>query len=622
MVARTGGGPIIWPIELKIGEDAVVKTLTRKTGDGMSESELVDKRALIEQHENTNAEDLRQLCIETLLACPEERVYFKDRMGRRILSSAGSLTGIAANGRPKDAVGKTDHDVFNKVFADSLTADDRQIMATGETIVCKVKSVKIPGHAEMWVQTTKMPLRSASGEIVGTFGITRDLTAQVKAERALEHLARHDALTGLPNRALIQDRMKQMLAHAHRSHIHCAVMFLDLDNFKDINDTLGHQAGDQLLIAVGKRLSSVVRESDTVGRFGGDEFVVLVERESMGAGAEVVAKRILDVLKTPFEIAASEIPISISASIGIVEADLQTPEELLRDADIALYQAKAAGKHCASTFAANMQTAAQVRRMLLIDLERALEDDQFFLLYQPTFKLETNEFTGVEALLRWQHPERGVVQPDDFIPELEKSGLIVPVGAWVLNEACRQGAAWCAKGHRFSVSVNVSVKQIMRDRIIEDVEFALASSGFDPSMLILELTETTLMRDVDATVARLIVLRSLGVRIAVDDFGTGYSSLAHLRQFPIDILKIDRSFVSGISNSAESAALVRTLVQLGLALNLETIAEGIEDDDQRSRLQYENIDQGQGFLFSRPVDVASIDLLMNAHRVSVHASSQ
>jgi diguanylate cyclase (GGDEF)-like protein/PAS domain S-box-containing protein len=564
------------------------------------------------QSVNTDPElsAMRQLCIDTLLACPEERVFFTDRNGRVLLVSAGSLAAMAHGGTPDDTVGKTVHDLFDAEMAKTADIDERHILETGETVVGKVRLLSIPGHSDMWMQTVKMALRDADGEIVGTFGISRDLTAQIEAENALAHQALHDGLTGLPNRALILDRIDQMLARTRRNHGNCAAMFLDLDNFKDINDTLGHQAGDELLVAVADRLSNALRPSDTVGRLGGDEFVVLVDGESMLAGPEVVAERILDVLRTPFEISASPIPLLVSASIGIAAGDGQTAGQLLREADIALYQAKDAGKRCAMTFAPTMQTSAQAHRKLAVDLEVALEQDQFFLLYQPTIDLQTGEFRGVEALLRWQHPEQGVIQPDDFIPELETSGLIVPVGAWVLEQACRQGAAWIAAGHRFSVSVNVSAKQIIRDRILTDVEHALSVTGFDPTLLVLELTETTLMHDVVETVSRLELLRGIGVRIAVDDFGTGYSSLAYLRQFPIDILKIDRSFVSGISDSNEAAALVHTLVELGRALNLETIAEGVEDDAQRLRLQAENVDTGQGFLFSKPIDVAAIDQLL------------
>jgi diguanylate cyclase (GGDEF)-like protein len=450
------------------------------------------------------------------------------------------------------------------------------------------------------------------GLLIFVLGTTRLSAMQLVKERTdqLQHQALHDSLTGLPNRALILDRIDRMLARSRREHTEVAALFLDLDNFKDINDTLGHRAGDELLVSVGVRLKSAVRDNDTVGRLGGDEFVVLADGVSLEAGVGVVADRLLDVMATPFIISASKVPLNVSASIGIAEGDRPTPEALLQDADIALYQAKAAGKQRAVKFVPAMQESVDHHRRLEVDLQGALEARQFFLMYQPTVDLSTGAFTGVEALLRWEHPERGTVQPDDFIPALETSGLIIPVGAWVLLEACRQGALWQERGHRFTVSVNISAKQLERDQLVTDVREALSLSGFDATQLILELTETALMHDSGSTLSRLMLLKALGVRVAIDDFGTGYSSLAYLRQFPIDILKIDRSFVSGIADSRESAALVHTLVQLGKVLGIETIAEGVETNDQRSRLETEHVDTGQGFLFARPLAVDDLDRLL------------
>ncbi|MHB8290421.1 MAG: bifunctional diguanylate cyclase/phosphodiesterase [Acidimicrobiales bacterium] len=452
------------------------------------------------------------------------------------------------------------------------------------------------------------------GALIYVLGTGRSRALGLVDERTgeLHHLALHDSLTELPNRALIIDRIDQMLARSRREHIPVAVLFLDLDNFKDVNDTLGHAAGDQLLAAVAARLTSAIRQEDTVGRLGGDEFVVLAEGASLAAGAEMVAERILDVLATPFEIAGSDAPLAVTASIGIAEGRRSTPDELLRDADIALYQAKAAGKKCAVVFAPAMQDAVDDIRHLETDLHAALESDQFFLLYQPTFDLSSGSFTGVEALLRWRHPTRGVIMPDDFIPSLEASGLIVPVGRWVLEEACRQGAVWQRQGHHVTVLINVSAKQLDRDQIVADVHDALTKSGFDPVLCVLGLTERTLMHNVDDddTVGRLTLLKALGVRVAIDDFGTGYSSLAYLRQFPVDMLKIDRSFVSGITETSEAVSLVHAMVQLGKALGLETVAEGVGNDDQRDRFAAGNVDTGQGFLFARPLDVEAVSRLL------------
>ncbi len=438
---------------------------------------------------------------------------------------------------------------------------------------------------------------------------TRALLLVHERTEQLRHQAFHDPLTGLPNRALILDRIKMMLARSHRDLIPMAALFIDLDDFKDINDTLGHEVGDQLLVVVAARLATVLREADTVGRLGGDEFVVLLGGSSMDAGAEVVAKRILDAFGTPFEIPGNA-PLSITASIGIATGGRPTPDELLRDADIALYQAKGAGKHRAVTFTASMQDAVDDHRYLDVDLHAALEAGEFFLLYQPIVDLSTGAIMGVEALVRWRHPRRGVVEPSDFIPALESSGLIVAVGNWVLREACLQGALWQRRSHRLIVSVNVAAAQLEQHRFVDDVKGALSASGLDPTLLTLELTETTLMRDPGASAARLKLLKAIGVHIAIDDFGTGYSSMTYLQRFPIDILKIDYSFVSDITDRDDSAALVHTLVQLGKVLELTTTAEGVETEEQRMWLRAEGVDRGQGFLFGRPMKAgAVIDLL-------------
>jgi diguanylate cyclase (GGDEF)-like protein/PAS domain S-box-containing protein len=454
-------------------------------------------------------------------------------------------------------------------------------------------------------------------DVNGYVANLRDITRRKDAEDKLAHAALHDSLTGLPNRALILNRTEQMLARARREETPIAALFLDLDDFKDINDTLGHEAGDQLLAAMASRMSGILRAGDTVGRLGGDEFIILVEGASLAAGAEVVAERIRDVLRTPFQIAASAIPLEVTASIGIAEGDREQAGDLLRDADIALYRAKAAGKDCAITFSLAMQHAVQEHRHIEVDLHHALDRGEFFLMYQPTVDLATGIFNGVEALLRWRHPERGVMLPDDFIPALESSSAIVPVGEWVLHQACRQGSIWSKQGFPIRVSVNISAVQLERDRIIDDVHSALERSGFEPGLLSLELSELTLMRDVEETLIRLKLLKAVGVRLAIDDFGTGYSSLGYLRQFPIDALKIDQSFVAGLATSKESATIVHTLVQLGKALGLETVAEGIECQDQRRQMEAEEVTIGQGFLFARPLTVDGVERLLREGDVTL-----
>jgi len=454
-----------------------------------------------------------------------------------------------------------------------------------------------------------------------------------RREEELAFLATHDPLTGLPNRTLIVDRVEQMLARSTRNQTPVAALFIDLDNFKGINDTLGHGVGDELLRAVAARLGGVVRHVDALGRLGGDEFVVIAEELSLAAGPELVAERLLDALKHPFKLGADgETRLTVTASIGIAMGERASAEELLRDADIAMYRAKWDGKNRYAVYESGMQDTVANRMELDMDLREALEKDEFFLAYQPTFALSDMKPTGVEALIRWRHAERGIVQPDAFIPLLEETGLITEVGRWVLQEACRQCASWRESGYPIAMAVNVSGRQLDTDQLIGDIEDALADSRLDPAALTIEITETTLMRNIEETIRRLTAIKELGVRIAIDDFGTGYSSLAHLQQFPVDALKIDRSFISGLRHNKEGETLIRTLVQLGKALSIETFAEGIEQQQELSLLKDEACDNGQGFLFARPLDVAATEAFFQevaddaaalpaavAARASVHA---
>ena len=421
----------------------------------------------------------------------------------------------------------------------------------------------------------------------------------------LAFMATHDALTGLPNRTLIVDRLEQMLLRARHSNTPVAAFFIDLDDFKGVNDTLGHRAGDELLQAVAARLDGVVRDIDALGRLGGDEFVVVAGDMTLMAGPELLAERLLDALKKPIELEGEQTPVTVTASIGIATGDRGEAGDLLRDADIAMYRAKWGGRNRYVMFECGMADAIHSRMELERDLRVALENEEFFLAYQPTFDLRTMTPTGLEALIRWNSPTRGVVQPDDFIPLLEETGLITDIGRWVLDGACSQAMVWRESGYPIGIAVNVSARQLDSDRIVADVQSALSDSGLDAGALTLEITETTLMRDAEETVRRLTAIKALGVRIAIDDFGTGYSSLGHLRQFPVDALKIDRSFITGLASHLEGESLIHTLVQLGKALSIETIAEGIEQPDELSLLRAQACDGGQGFLFARPLDAAA-----------------
>ena len=435
----------------------------------------------------------------------------------------------------------------------------------------------------------------------------------------LRHKALHDSLTALPNRALIMDRVEHLMARNLRSDKLAAALYVDLDGFKNVNDTLGHGAGDRLLEAVAERLNGSLRDADTIGRMSGDEFVVLLDDASVNGSSELVAERILEVLRQPFVLDGSTAPVLVTASVGIAVGNRENADDLLREADMALYEAKTAGKNCYAVFHAQMGTDVQHRYELEFDLRSALEQDQFVLHYQPIYSLEDLALVGVEALLRWQHPTLGQIQPDEFIPLLESTGQIVDVGRWVLREACTQIAGWRAVGNDLSISVNVSGRQLDRDDLVDDVRQAIEVSGLDPTALILEVTETALMRNVDATAERLRKLKTLGIHIAIDDFGTGYSSLAYLQRFPVDCLKIDRSFTTAVMQSPESEALVRTLVQLGKDLGLKTLAEGVETTEQVDYLRTQDVDEIQGFLLARPLtpQVLETQILRPAHSTDV-----
>jgi diguanylate cyclase (GGDEF)-like protein len=434
-----------------------------------------------------------------------------------------------------------------------------------------------------------------------------------RREEELSFLATHDPLTGLPNRTLIRDRVEQMLMRCERNKTQIAALFIDLDNFKSINDTLGHAVGDELLQAVAARLGGVVRQSDALGRLGGDEFVVISDALTLSVSPELIAERLLEAFNEPFKLGPDkQTRVGVTASIGIAAGEGLQAEELLCDADIAMYRAKWDGKGRYAVFETGMQRTMQDRMELEMDLREALANEQFHLVYQPTVNLGDMSPHGVEALIRWQHPDRGVIEPDAFIPLLEESGLICEIGAWVLREACAQGARWRADGHEIGIAVNVSARQLDTDELVADIERALTDSGLEPRALTIEITETALMRDADQTARRLAEVKALGVRLAIDDFGTGYSSLAHLQRFPVDALKIDRSFISGLKNNQEGETLIRTLVQLGKALSLETFAEGIEQPSELSLLKEEACDNGQGFLFARPLGVVETDSFLRA----------
>jgi len=484
------------------------------------------------------------------------------------------------------------------------TALERAFATPGETVRAEVHVRAGDGAEHYCVGTTTNLLDDPA--VNGVVVVLHDITENKVLEEQLRHQALHDSLTGLPNRALLGDRLAQMAARSRRNLSSFAVMYIDLDNFKHINDSLGHDAGDELLQAVADRLVSALRDGDTVGRLGGDEFVVLAEDNSQPLDPEALAQRLLAVLERPFTVDAGRRQLSVTASIGVAFAIGVPPERLMRDADVALYRAKSSGRHSYVVFEPEMCKEIEARLSLEMDLHGAVERGEFFLLYQPVIDLQSLEMTGVEALLRWRHPTRGVLAPDRFITLLEETGLIVDVGRWALRTACEQAAAWSAAGLPIAVSVNVSARQLEYD-FVKVVRSALRDSTLDPHLLVLEITESVLLHNTDAVIRQLTELHNEHIRIAIDDFGTGYSSMSYLRDLPIDILKIDRSFVTGIHDGEQAATLVRTLVSLGGKLGLVTVAEGIEDVAQLDELRGDLCRDGQGYLFARPLPAPEIE---------------
>jgi diguanylate cyclase (GGDEF)-like protein len=445
------------------------------------------------------------------------------------------------------------------------------------------------------------------------------LSQLTRLKEELRHQAFHDHLTGLPNRTLFTERVAYALERQDRAKQSLAVLFLDLDDFKTINDSLGHPAGDQVLVTVAERLRRCIRPSDTVSRLGGDEFGILLDDMTGPSDALVAAERIIQALNAPAYLDGRE--VSIRASVGItLDTHGEKAETLLRNADVAMYMAKRRGKGRYQVFESSMHAEMVDRLEMTAHLARAIEQHEFTLEYQPIVNLETRSVEGVEALVRWRHPNRGLLAPSEFIPLAEDTGLIVPLGIAVLREACLRAAGWQVPGHPpLAVSVNLSPKQLADPNLVTEVDLALKASGLEPSCLILEMTEDVLMHETDAILHTLREVKSLGVRLAIDDFGTGYSSLSYLERFPVDMLKIAKTFVDQLGNGEPRSPLVEAVIGLGEALGLRTVAEGIETAEQLDRLRGLRCEQGQGYLFARPLDERSIDLLLREGEVALAA---
>ena len=487
----------------------------------------------------------------------------------------------------------------------------------------EVTAVHRDGH-EFLAELTIWPV--GSGDDIHFSALVHDITLRKELEMQLQHQAFHDSLTGLANRALFRDRVAHALARQVRSRGAVSVLFSDLDDFKTVNDSLGHEAGDQLLVAVAERLRAVMRPEDTTARFGGDEFAILLE-ETDQDGTRRAAERILEALRSPFEFHGRQVVMRASIGAAYTADGSTEPDDLLRQADLAMYTAKTSGKGRFAFYEPHMHEAAVTRMELKGDLEQAIANRDFELHYQPIVDLRSGQVTGVEALVRWRHAERGLVLPSEFIPIAEETGLIVPLGRWVLDEACRQLAAWTAEGRlpgprleRLAMWVNLSARQLQEPEFEQTIADVLRASGVRPERLTLEITESGLMADLEQSTQTLHRLRELGARLAIDDFGTGYSSLSYLERLPVEVLKIDRSFTAAIGHGRDVPVLVRSIVKLGQTLHMEVLAEGIETAEQLSRLRGIDCRLGQGFYFSQalPADEV-IELLAHGWPAAMSA---
>lgn len=495
------------------------------------------------------------------------------------------------------------------------------VIVHGKNLALYANSVLVRRDGyESPIEDSAAPIFDRNGDITGAVVSFRDVSEAKTMAQKMAHLAQHDYLTDLPNRLLFSDRLSQAIAYAKRHSTQLAVLFLDLDNFKHINDSLGHAVGDKLLESVARRLLSQVRHSDTVSRLGGDEFVILVLEELQAEHATTTAEKIVHALAAPHHLAGHELHITTSIGISMFPADGDDPDALVKNADAAMYHAKKRGKNNYQFFNSAMNALAVERQATEVELRRAIAADELLVYYQPKVDLVSGAVTGAEALVRWIHPEKGMMLPESFIPVAEDSGLIVAIGKIVLREACRQAKAWCDQGMQsFTIAVNVSALEFRDRRFVENLRNVLDETGLDARFLQLELTESVLMRNVQSSSAVLHELKQLGVQLAIDDFGTGYSSLSYLSQFPIDVLKIDQSFVQSISSNEGNGVIVNAVIGMGTSLGQRVVAEGVETPEQLSFLHAHHCTEGQGYFFSAPVPAGEFTQLLARGTVGASA---
>lgn len=563
---------------------------------------MTEKVGTLLQQQTRHLGDLKKQkdLLQSVIEHAPVRVFWKDRECR-YLGCNTLFAEDAGLAHPEDLIGKTDFDASWREQAELYRADDRMVMDSGVAKLNFEEPQNTSGGRLICLLTSKVPLRDEHGAVIGVLGIYSDITERKDAERRLDYLAHYDSMTGLFNRVSLQGRLEQALATVRRERRTLAVMFIDLDRFKTINDSLGHVVGDELLIQVAGRLRESVRDSDIVARQGGDEFVVVLSDVEGAAGTVRVAEKILGTLRQPYYINGRELHSTPSIGVALYPTDGEDADTLMKNADVAMYQAKALGRNAIKFFAASENAVALERMQLESDLHVALDEGQFELHYQP--QLDNRSICiGFEALIRWRHPRDGLVSPARFIPVAEESGLIQEIGDWVIGEACRQLRAWRDEGLMgICIAVNVSAAQLRSSTFVGGIEQVLKQYGLSGHDLELEVTESVAMHDPEISIRQLVALREQGVRLAIDDFGTGYSSLSYLKRLPIHSLKLDQSFVRDIETDPNDVAICAATIALAHSLGLTVVAEGVETKAQRDFLLMHRCDFLQGYLFSKPL---------------------
>jgi diguanylate cyclase (GGDEF)-like protein/PAS domain S-box-containing protein len=590
-------------------EEGLMTRLQRLTAS--AESLLAD---LDKEHANELAWQKERELFRAMIDQVPDYLFVKDRDSRFVVANKAVAADLGLE--PEALIGKTDLDLHPPVLASKFFADEQSVIARERPLLDIAEFVIQPSGRQKWLSTSKVPLRNSAGQVIGIVGISRDVTDRKRAEEQIQHMAHHDALTGLPNRVLLMDRLGQAIAKAERDGTAVSVIFVDLDKFKSVNDSFGHNAGDTLLKTAAERMIGAVRATDTVARLSGDEFIILLDEEARGSQSRTqsVIKRLQAAMLEPVVIDGQSVCVSCSIGIAFYPTDATSADTLLTNADLAMYQAKQRGRDSYEFYSASMNAVAQERRALEEGLRGAFARKEFAIVYQPQLDLASGRIRAVEALLRWNHPTLGLVMPAKFIPLAEETGVIVELGEWVLREACRQNAAWQEAGAGpIIVAVNVSARQFRERSFMSRVRAAIADSGLDPRYLEIELTESLLMQDMDQAVVTMNELEELGVMLSIDDFGTGYSSLSALKNFPVTHLKIDRSFIDNLARDQRDRSIARAVISMAKKLNMRVIAEGVENQEQLAFLKANRCDEVQGFLVSEPVSPDHIATMLRSN---------